>query len=153
MAVQYAPKGFHTVTPLLAVEGAAKLIDFLKQAFGATESHPPMKRPDGVIMHADLTIGDSHIMLGEACGEWKPMPGSIYLYVPDADAVYQRALQAGAVSVMPMTDQFYGDRNGGVKDPCGNMWWIATHKEDVAPEELARRAEAAMKQRTSGSAA
>jgi uncharacterized glyoxalase superfamily protein PhnB len=145
MAVNPIPEGYHTITPYLIVESAAKLIDFLKQAFDAQELHR-MARPDGGIMHAEVRIGDSRIMMGEATGEWKPMPGSLYVYVNDTDTVYKRALQAGATSLMEPADQFYGDRNGGVKDPVGNMWWIATHKEDVPPEELAKRAESFMKQ-------
>lgn len=122
----------------------AGLIDFLKQAFEAkeTERH---SRPDGTIMHAEVKIGDSVIMMGEPMGDFKPMPGSIYLYVKDTDATYRKAIQAGAVSIMEPADQFYGDRSAGVKDPLGNFWWIATHIEDVPPEELARRAAAQMK--------
>ena len=87
--------------------------------------------------------------MGEASGEWKPMPSTLYLYVPDADATYQRALEAGATSVQEPEDQFYGDRHGGVKDPSGNLWWVATHIEDVSSEEIARRA-AAQQQKPQG---
>jgi PhnB protein len=146
MAVKAIPDGYHAVTPYLVVQGAAKLIDFLKQAFDAQETFR-MPMPDGTIMHAEVKIGDSMMMMGEASEQWKPMPAALYLYVTDADAVYKRALQAGATSIMEPADQFYGDRHGGVKDPSGNMWWIATHKEDVAPEELKKRAEAFMKQK------
>lgn len=146
MAVNPVPDGYHTVTPYLIVEGVAKLIDFMTQAFGAKESHRTTL-PDGSIMHAEVRIGDSAVMMGEAKGQWKPMPASLYLYVNDTDAVYQRALQAGASSIMEPADQFYGDRNAGVKDPSGNSWWIATHIEDVSPGELAKRAEAFTKQR------
>lgn len=132
------------MTPCLVAEGASKLIEFLKQAFGAEERFK-MARPDGGIMHAEIKIGDSILMLGEATDQWKPITGAIYLYVNNADAVYKRALQAGATSIMEPMDQFYGDRHGGVKDPAGNIWWIATHKEDVPPEELKKRAEAFMK--------
>jgi PhnB protein len=145
MAVKPIPDGYHSVTPYLMVQGVAALIDFLKQAFGADEIFR-MPRPDGAIMHAEVKIGDSMIMMGEAMGEHQPMPGSIYLYVNDADAVYQRALQAGATTMMEPGDQFWGDRQAGIKDPVGNFWWIATHKEDVSPEELAKRAEAYMAQ-------
>jgi uncharacterized glyoxalase superfamily protein PhnB len=144
MAVKPIPEGFHNVTPYLVVPGVAKLIDFLKQAFGATELFR-MPRPNGTIMHAEVKIGDSIVMMGEPMGGHQPMPGSLYLYVEDADAVYKRTLQAGATSTMEPADQFYGDRSAGVKDPVGNHWWIATHKEDVSPDELARRAEAFMK--------
>jgi uncharacterized glyoxalase superfamily protein PhnB len=149
MAVKPIPEGYHNVTPYLVVRDVAALIEFLKRAFDAKETYR-MPRADGTVMHAEVRIGDSNIMLGEPMGEWKPMPASLYLYVEDADAVYQRAIQSGAISLMQPADQFYGDRHGGVKDPSGNHWWIATHKEDVAPEELSRRAEAAMKQRHAG---
>jgi uncharacterized glyoxalase superfamily protein PhnB len=139
MAVQPIPDGFHTVTPYLLVSDAARLIEFLKLAFGAEEVHRTA-RPDGGIMHAQVRVGDSAVMMGEVGGEWKPMPSMLYLYVADTDAAYKRALQAGATSMMEPADQFYGDRNAGVKDHCGNLWWIATHIEDVSPEELARRA-------------
>ena len=144
MAVKPIPDGYHSVTPYLVVQGAATLIEFLKQAFEASETFR-MARPDGTIMHAEVKIGDSTVMMGEAGGEHKPMPTCIYLYVNDADAVYKRALQAGATSQMAPANQFYGDRHGGVMDPVGNLWWIATHVEDVPPEEVARRAEAFMK--------
>jgi uncharacterized glyoxalase superfamily protein PhnB len=147
MSAKPIPDGYHAVTPYLVVQGAAQLIDFLKQAFDAQETFR-MSKPDGTIMHAEVKIGDSFIMLGEASEPWKPMPSAIYLYVNDADLVYQRALKAGATSVREPADQFYGDRHGGVKDPYGNMWWIATHKEDVPPEELKKRAEAFMKQQS-----
>jgi PhnB protein len=145
MAVNAIPKGYHTMTPCLVAEGASKLIDFLKKAFEAEEIFR-MARPDGGIMHAEIKIGDSMVMLGDATEQWKPITGAIYLYVNDADAVYKRALQAGATSIMEPVDQFYGDRHGGVKDPAGNIWWIATHKEDVPPDELKKRAEAFMTQ-------
>ena len=135
------------MTPYLTVQGAATLLDFLKQAFAATELHR-MTQPDGTVGHAEVRIGDSVVMLAEARDEWQPMPGALYLYVHDTDAAYQRALQAGATSLMEPADQFYGDRNAGVKDPVGNHWWIATHKEDVSPEELAKREEAFLKQQS-----
>jgi PhnB protein len=147
MAVKPIPDGFHTVTPYLTVPGVAKLIDFLKQAFEAEETMPRFALPDGRIMHAEVRIGDSMVMMGEPQAPWQPMPASMYLYVKDTDATYKRALQAGATSLMEPADQFYGDRNAGVKDPSGNVWWIATHVEDVKPEEMGKRAEAAMKQR------
>jgi PhnB protein len=145
MTVKPIPDGFHSVTPFLIVPGVAKLLDFLKQAFEAQELHR-MPRPDGTIMHAEVKIGDSLVMMGEPMGSSQPMFGSLYLYVHDVDAVYKRALQAGATSTSEPADQFYGDRSAGIKDPVGNQWWIATHKEDVPPEEIARRAEALMQQ-------
>jgi PhnB protein len=147
MAVKPIPEGYHSMTPCLVVDGASKLIDFLKKAFEAQEIFR-MPRPDGGIMHAEVKIGDSMLMLGDTTEQWKSMPGVIYLYVSDADAVYKRALQSGAASLMEPIDQFYGDRHGGVKDPAGNIWWIATHQEDVPPDELARRAKAFMEQQT-----
>jgi PhnB protein len=142
VAAKPIPDGYHAVTPYLVVPGVARLITFLKEAFGAMETHPPMTRPDGTIIHAEVRIRDSLVMMGEPMGDFTAMPASLYLYVDDTDAVYERALQAGATSVIEPADQFYGDRNAGVMDPTGNHWWIATHKEDVSPAELARRAEA-----------
>jgi uncharacterized glyoxalase superfamily protein PhnB len=142
--VKPIPDGYHTVTPYLVVEGVDELIDFLKQAFDAVETER-IPGPEGKVGHGEVRIGDSAVMMGEASGEWKAMPGMIYLYVNDTDATYKRALEAGATSVMEPADQFYGDRNAGVKDASGNMWWIATRKENVSPEELRKRAEARAK--------
>lgn len=144
MVVKAVPDGFHTVTPYLTIQGVPKLLDFLKRGLGA-EVIQEMKAPDGSVMHAQARIGDSIIMMGEAGGQWPPMPSNLYLYVPDVDALYRRALAAGGTSIRELTDEFYGDRVGGVKDPVGNNWWIATRKEDLSPEDMARRAEAAMK--------
>jgi uncharacterized glyoxalase superfamily protein PhnB len=141
MAVKPIPEGFHSVTPYLTVRGADKVIDFLKKAFGASTVHEPMKRPDGKIMHATVKIGDSLVMLGEESETMKATPSSLYLYVPNADAVYQLAVKAGGKSEMEPADMFYGDRCGTVTDPSGNSWTIGTHKEDVAPQEMAKRAE------------
>ena len=140
-SVQPIPEGFHTLTPYLVVEGIPKLIDFLKQAFGAQETFR-LTRPDGGVMHAEVKIGDSKMMMGEPMGEWKARPCALYLYVEDVDAVYQRAIQAGGTSVREPSDQFYGDRTGGVIDPSGNYWGIATHIEDVSHEEMEKRAAA-----------
>jgi uncharacterized glyoxalase superfamily protein PhnB len=142
MAVKPIPEGYHSVTPYLAVEGADKLLDFVKQAFNSADAHECMRRPDGTIQHAEVKIGDSTVMLCEATGQWKPRPSTLYLYVTDVDATYRRALEVGATSLMEPANQFYGDRNAGVQDPTGNHWWIATHVEDVSPEEMQRRAEA-----------
>jgi len=144
MAVKAIPDGYHTVTPYLIVQGAGQLIDFLKLAFDAQETER-ITAPDGAIAHAEVRIGDSIVMMSDAGGERAPMPSGLYLYVNDTDAVYISALRAGATSIVEPADQFYGDRSAGVKDPVGNQWWIATHKEDVSPEELKRRA--AMQQR------
>jgi len=146
MAVKPVPDGYHTITPYLTVRGAPKIIEFLKQAFGAELTLEPVKRPDGTIMHAEVKIGDSCVMIGEENEMAKATTSSLYLYVPNVDSVYQQAVKAGGNSIMEPTDMFYGDRSGSVKDSSGNTWYIATHKEDVAPQELAKRAEAFMKQ-------
>ncbi|MGL5168610.1 MAG: VOC family protein [Afipia sp.] len=134
------PDGFHTVTPYVIVEGAGKTIEFLQQAFGAKLNSEVTKRPDGTIMHATLKIGDSMVMLADASEHAKASPIMLYLYVPNVDAAYQLALKAGGTSIMEPSDQFYGDRSGGVKDHAGNSWFIGTHIEDVAPAELKKRA-------------
>lgn len=141
MAVKAVPEGYGTVTPFLTVKGAAKIIDFLKQAFGAEEIMR-MPGPGGVVMHAEVNIGNSRLMLSEAMQN-PPSQSSFYLYVNDADAMYKRALAAGATSQIEPRDEFYGDRAAMVKDPFGNVWSVATHKEDVSPEEMAKRMAAA----------
>ncbi len=143
------PRGYHTVTPYLTVEGVAKLIEFLKKAFDAKEKER-MTRPNGTIGHAEVKIGDSMVMMGDAMGEHKAMPGKIYLYVKNTDAFYKGALAAGAASTMEPQDMFWGDRNAGVKDPFGNEWWIATRKEKVSPKEMKKRAEAYFKKLSQG---
>jgi len=140
--VDFIPKGFHTVTPYLCVEGVNQLIEFLKAAFDATAVKACNTAPDGTILHAEFKIGDSYLMLGEAKGAYRPAPANMYLYVPNTDKVYKQALAAGATSVIEPADQFYGDRNAGVKDASGNIWWIATHIEDVSDEEMERRGKA-----------
>ncbi len=137
--VKPIPDGYHTVTPYLTVKGVANLLDFLKQAFDATVIEH-IVGDDGTVHHAEARIGDSIVMMGEASEAWQPKPGNLYLYVTDVDAVYQRAIQAGAKSVREPVNQFYGDRSGGVQDASGNQWWIATHIEDISKEELERRA-------------
>jgi PhnB protein len=139
--VKPIPDGYRTVTPYLIVRDVARLIEFLGQAFGATE-RMRAPRPDGSIMHAEVMIGDSLVMMGEPAGALPPMPGCLHLYVVDTDALYHLALQAGATSVREPTNQFYGDRMACVQDPAGNQWWIATHVEDIPPAEMARRAAA-----------
>jgi PhnB protein len=145
MPVNAIPEGYHTATPYLVVKGADKTVEFLKKAFGAVPAFEPMTRPDGKIMHADLRIGDSHVMIGEASDQHPAMPAMVHLYVPNVDAVYQGALAAGGISAMEPADQFYGDRGASVKDPSGNHWHIATHIEDVPMAELKKRAEAMYK--------
>ena len=123
---RHIPEGLRAVTPYFHPRGAARLIDFLKQAFQAEEV-ARYAAPDGTIQHAEVRIGDSMIEMGEAHGAYQPAPPAIYLYVPDVDATYERALRAGAIGVKPPTDQPYGDRNAHVTDPFGNTWYIATH--------------------------
>ena len=126
-AVNPIPKGFHSLTPYLIVQGAGRLLEFMKQAIGA-EERLRVPKPDGTIMHAEVRIGDSPVELADATEQHPPGPTALHLYVSDADAVYQRAIQAGATSTHEPVDQPYGDREAGVKDPCGNYWYIATHK-------------------------
>jgi uncharacterized glyoxalase superfamily protein PhnB len=139
--VKPVPDGYHTITPYFTVANAAKLLEFVKQAFGAEETFR-MADPDGAIRHAEARIGDSRVMIGQARDQWKPRPNTLYLYVPDVDATYRKALAAGASSTQEPTTHFYGDRSGAVEDSQGNTWWIASHVEDVSPEELKRRAAA-----------
>jgi uncharacterized glyoxalase superfamily protein PhnB len=141
MPVKPIPDGYHVVTPYLVVEGAAKLIDFMKQAFGAEERFR-MDQPGGKVGHAELQLGDSVIMVGDAGEQNPPMPGMIHLYVEDVDSAYQRAVRAGGISQREPANQFYGDRSAGVKDAFGNQWWLATHVEDISPEEMEKRAAA-----------
>jgi PhnB protein len=153
MAVKPVPDGYHTATPYLVVQGAAKAIEYYKKAFGATEE-VRMDMPDGSVMHAEIKIGDSMIMLGEenlAMGAKSPAtlggsPVSIMLYVPDVDTLTKQALDAGATVERPIQDQFWGDRMGAIIDPFGHKWAIATHKEDVSVEETAKRFEAVKQQ-------
>jgi uncharacterized glyoxalase superfamily protein PhnB len=150
-SVKPIPEGYHTITPFLMIKDAAKSIDFLKNAFGAKE-RSIHKGQDGTIMHAELIIGDSIIMLAEATEKYPAMPSSLYLYVEDVDSVYNKAIQAGGSSLREPTDEFYGDRSCGIKDPSDNQWWIATHVEDVSPEEMRKREEEFMKQQQQPSA-
>jgi len=144
--VKPVPEGYHTLTPYLVVDGAEKIVQFMKNAFGAQFVFEPMMRPDGKIMHAELKIGDSVVMISDASERAKATSAMLYVYVPNVDAVYQKALKAGGTSVMEPTDMFYGDRSGGVTDPAGNHWHIGTHVEDVSPAELKKRATEFMKQ-------
>ena len=130
--------GFHAVTPYLFTQGASRLIEFISAAFDGEVTFQKA-RPDGAIMHAEMRIRDSMLMLADAPAQFGPMPTSIYLYVTDCDAVYQSALDSGGVSVFPIMTLPSGERYGGVRDPSGNVWWVATHVEDVSPEEEERR--------------
>jgi PhnB protein len=131
-------EGFHAITPYLFAPDAAGLIKFISAAFAGEETYRK-ERPEGAIIHAEMRVGDSMLMLGEATPQFGPMPTSIYLYVADSDSVYRRALSSGGISVFPIMTLPNGERYGGVKDPFGNIWWIATHVEDVPPEEEERR--------------
>lgn len=154
MAVKPIPDGYHSVTPYLIADDAAKAIDFYVKAFGAEELMR-MEAPEGGIGHAEIRLGNSMVMLADENPAWgaksaKALGGSpvhLMIYVEDCDAVFARALAAGASQVQPLTDQFYGDRSGTVRDPFGFQWTVATHKEDVAPDEMQRRVEAAMKKK------
>ena len=154
---QSIPQGMHTLTPNLVVRDCAKAIEFYKRAFGATELLR-MADPQGRVGHAEIKIGDSVIMLADehpAMGYRGPrsLGGSsvsILLYLEDVDGVFERAVKAGAKAQRPVADQFYGDRSGTLEDPFGHVWTVATHVEDVPPEEMQRRAEAAMKSAASG---
>ena len=139
MPVHPIPNGYHTVTPYLVVPGVPALIEFLQSAFGATVTRPPIPRPDGSVMHAEVQIGNSRVMMGEPTQDFPAMPVSIFMYVHEPDELYVRAVAAGAAPIMPVTTQPHGDRYGGVRDRSGNMWWIAAHVEDVSDEELERR--------------
>jgi PhnB protein len=145
--VKPIPDGYHTLTPYLITKGAAKAIEFYKKAFGATELMR-MPGPEGKVMHAELQVGDSRFMMADECPEMQarsPLelggsPVSLLLYVEDVDSFFNRAISAGAKEVKPLKDQFYGDRCGSLSDPFGHIWHVATHKEDVPPAELQKRA-------------
>ncbi len=148
MSVSYLPDGCSVVTPYLIVDGAAGAIEFYSKVLGATEKMR-MPGPDGKVMHAEMTIGDSMIMLADECPEMnatgpKAVGGSpviVAVYVEDVDAVVEAALAEGATLERPVQDQFYGDRSGAIQDPFGHRWNIATHIEDVSPEEMQKRME------------
>src|SRR5690242_12412681 len=138
-AVHPIPEGSHTVTPWIISPDTARLLDFMKQAFGAEELGR-VYNEDGTIGHAEVKIGDSIVMAFDARKEWPATPCFLRLYVPDGDAIYQQALAAGATAVTEMTSLAFGDRVGRVRDPFGNLWWIQTRLEHLAPEEMAKRA-------------
>lgn len=146
--VSYLPKGYHSITPGLAVRDAAQAIEFYKKALGAKEKFR-MSGPDGKIMHADIMVGNSHIMLGEEnvdMNHLSPLslngsPVGLYVYVRNADKVFDQAVKVGAKATMPVTDQFWGDRAGMITDPFGHKWWIATHKRNPSRKEMSRAME------------
>jgi uncharacterized glyoxalase superfamily protein PhnB len=135
------PPGLHAVTPQLVIKGAQKAIDFYKSAFGA-EIVQSMPGPDGGVMHANLKIGDAAVFVSDP-GFSKATTANLFLYVPDVDAAFDRATKAGAKVAAPLTDMFWGDRWGMVEDPFGNAWQLATHVEDLSPEEMGKRMQAA----------
>lgn len=153
MPVSLIPEGYHSVTPYLILKNAAAAIEFYKRAFGAVELFR-MEAPGGKIGHAEIKIGDSHVMLAD---EYPDMgykgpeslgrtAVSLMVYVDDVDKIYPQAIAAGGKEMRPLQNQFYGDRSGTLTDPFGHVWTISTHVEDVSEEEMAKRAEAAMKQ-------
>jgi PhnB protein len=151
--VPHIPKGYNTITPYLVINGAAKAIDYYKKVFGATVV-VRMDGPDGKIGHAELQIGDSRFMLadenpkmGEGYSSAETIgssPVTLYVYLPDVDGIVKKAVSEGAKLLRPVQDQFYGDRNGFLRDPFGHLWGIATHVEDVSPEEMEERMRKAM---------
>ncbi len=146
MTVKYISEGHHTVTPYLAVKDGVKALEFYKKGFGATEIYK-LLMPDGRLGHAEIRLGDSLIMLSDEFPEFGGTapptlggsPVNIHLYVEDVDAFFKKAVAAGAKERKPVMDQFYGDRSGQLEDPYGHLWWVATHKEDVSPEEMQKR--------------
>ena len=157
MPVQAIPQGYHTVTPYLVVDDASKAIDFYKRAFDAKEKSR-MEGPSGKIGHAELQIGDSMIMLADENPQMEAKAprslngttAGLFIYVKDVDAAFNRAVSAGAKVTTPVADMFWGDRYGKLTDPFGHSWSLATHKEDVAPEEMKKRMQAEMTARQSG---
>jgi PhnB protein len=151
MGTKPIPEGYHTITPVLAVDDAAAAIEFWKRAFGATE-RMRMPTPDGKIAHAEIAIGDSLIMTSDQFPQSTAKPpkelgaasSAVFLYVEDVDSVVQDAVDAGATITMPVEDMFWGDRFGQVQDPFGHIWQISTHVEDIEPEEMEKRAQEAM---------
>lgn len=149
MTVKAKPDGYHSITPYLIVNGAAKAIEYYQKVFGAIELFR-MADPSGTVRHAEIRIGDSVVMLADESPKMGALgphtiggsPVSIVLYVENVDEVVSLAVAAGAKLVRPVDDQFYGDRTGGIEDPFGHHWHVATHTEDVSPEEMKRRAEA-----------
>jgi PhnB protein len=152
---QAIPQGYHTVTPSIFVRGAGKAIDFYTKAFGAEEVMR-FPGPDGSIMHAEIRVGDSPIMLADEMPEqggrspeaFGGTPVSFFVYGENVDAAWKRAVDAGATPIVPLADQFWGDRAGCLKDPFGHQWWLASHVQDMTPDELRKAAESFFAQQT-----
>ncbi|MEI6080337.1 MAG: VOC family protein [bacterium] len=147
MKVNFTPEGYHSITPSLVVKNGVKAIDFYKRAMGATSMGDPFMDPNGKLMHAELTIGDSRFMMSDEypeMGTRSPESSNgtsslLYVYVQNVDNTVKQAVDNGAKLLMPVADQFYGDRMGSIKDPFGHVWQIATHIENVTPEEMRKR--------------
>lgn len=154
MAVKRVPEGYHTVSPFMIVDDASKVLAFLKVTFGAETKGLTWgdEREDGTryIMNVEVRVGTSMVMLADARENVPPQPTMLYVYVEDVDDVHAKAIAAGGQEIMPPTDMFYGDRHGGIMDPAGNTWWIASHIEDVPDEEMQRRADEVNKERRGG---
>jgi PhnB protein len=138
MSAQWIPRGFHTITPNIVADDAEQVVAFLKKAFGATETYR-LTMSNGKIAHCELKLGDSVLNIGESMDGWSAHGLVAQIYVEDSDDLFKRAVDAGATEIMSMTDMFFGSREGRVADPFGNVWTIATLKEEVAPEEMQRR--------------
>lgn len=157
-AASPVPAGFHTMIPQLTLDDAAQAIDWYKRALGATEVSRGLG-PDGKIMHAEIVIGNSHFFVNDTMMGLKGpqalggSPASFWLYVTDSDALFKRAVEAGAAVQMPMDNQFWGDRAGSIADPAGYSWWIATRKEDLTHDEIQERAREVFKQMAAGAPA
>lgn len=139
------PEGYQSVIPIMIVDNPEKLIDFIVKVFDGQEMHR-YSGPEGKIMHAEVRVGDSVIMLGSSSEKYPANQSMLNIYTEDTDQLYKKAIEAGATSIMEPTNQFYGDRSAGVKDSFGNTWWIATHIEDVSDEEMKKRSEEYMTQ-------
>lgn len=146
------PEGYHSLTPALIIRGAARAIDFYQKVFGATETFRMNSKDGTTVLHAELRIGDSTLMLGDESPQMNCLSpqsiggtgSSIYFYTPNVDEIFDRALKAGATQIMPPTDMFWGDRFGKLQDPFGHQWSIATRTRQLTPEEISQAAEAAM---------
>jgi PhnB protein len=139
MTIRKTRPGFHTVTPYLVVRGLEAVLEFMRRSLDATETRAPSRGPDGRIIHVEMQIGDSRLMLGEASEAYPPMPAMLVVYVADVDATHARALAAGGLELRAPTDEDHGDRTSGVRDSGDNQWWISSHIEEVSDAEIERR--------------